>query len=1117
MKGRKILALMLTVFMVLTIVPCAMAAEGKIKVACVGDSLTAGLVGADGNYTQEKSYVDILSEKLGDEYEVKNFGIPSRGLYKEHKYPYFDTEEYKNAKAFGADIVISLFGTNDAKVEYWEGIKDSYQTIYEDFIKEFEGARVIIGIPSPVFGDSDYAKDRPSENMSGMREAVKKAAVSLKAETVDFNALFEGKAEIFPDGLHWREEGALSAAESLIPLVKKAGDKIKNEGNISKKEEAALGTVKALGIMEKSVAALDEITRGEYVSLLINILGVDGAFMPNNCHFTDIDGESEIAGDISVAVGLGLISGFGDNTFRPDERVTVAQAVKMLTSLMGYDVYATANGGYPAGYLMCASSLGILKGIDADSGRACTAVDAAVMIYNALEVPLLQNTRFPEGEYKAIEGDTMLSKWLRIAKDEGIVNGTEITSLYGEKEQVEGYVKIGESIYAKGESEADKLFGLRAMAYHKETDDGKDTLLYVTEKGESEETIVQSDDIDFINTDYAEIYSKEKGKSERINFDEKISFIYNGKYIAKENVTPYLKPSDGTVKIVDREKNGKADILYIENSVSYFVSDISPSNFIIFDKYGNENLIIDPSLANCTIEKDGSKIEITDILANDVLTVTKSLPDDGKSYIKIIVSREKFSGEITELSEDGIKIDGYEYKVSDSAKDELSKMNIGDRSMFYFTYDGKIAGLGRIVVGGLQYGYLVDGGMIKSGIGAENVATFRVFSLTERALVEFDTADKISLNGEYSDENGTYTGKRILEKLTDGGTVQHQLIQYTLDKNYKIKNINLAKDSRASIEGYDKDNFSLDYKFVSAKPTATAETYFRYYKTLSGGLIQNRYFTSTAVFLKVPAEDSETGKIDAEQIKVFSPDTLWENDYRIRNIELYDVNENSEAAVVIEQGTATDAGTTVHFVVDCVAKAIDSEGYPAAKIYGYYLNKYTSYTVSSDAKFDAFNMDVKRGDVIRVAINGRNEITNYVKLFTIREDAKDYFFYGDMYDDLYGSAATNSYEKMTMLMWNRLYKAAHVRCVGKSSAGLRVTLGKDHYRNIILPLQTAECVVYDEKSDKLRLGTKDDILPGDTKQTMFVRINYGGAAEIYVVNRAESIEPGSNISYGSNY
>ena len=55
-----------------------------IKMACVGNSITAGVGASD---REKKGYVGILTEMLGEGYDVRNFGVSGATACREHTNP----------------------------------------------------------------------------------------------------------------------------------------------------------------------------------------------------------------------------------------------------------------------------------------------------------------------------------------------------------------------------------------------------------------------------------------------------------------------------------------------------------------------------------------------------------------------------------------------------------------------------------------------------------------------------------------------------------------------------------------------------------------------------------------------------------------------------------------------------------------------------------------------------------------------------------------------------------------------------------------------------------------------------------------------------------------------
>ena len=64
-------------------------AQSKIKVACVGNSITQG-PGRDN----PDSYPLQMQKILGDKYDVKNFGVSGRTLLKKGDFPFWNEPQF---------------------------------------------------------------------------------------------------------------------------------------------------------------------------------------------------------------------------------------------------------------------------------------------------------------------------------------------------------------------------------------------------------------------------------------------------------------------------------------------------------------------------------------------------------------------------------------------------------------------------------------------------------------------------------------------------------------------------------------------------------------------------------------------------------------------------------------------------------------------------------------------------------------------------------------------------------------------------------------------------------------------------------------------------------------
>ena len=124
------------------------------------------------------------------------------------------------------------------------------------------------------------------------------------------------------------------------------------------------------------------ITRGELADSSAKLLGdiVNGEFAVKE--FTDVPKDYEYAQGIYGLANLGILNGFGDGTFRPDDPVLYEHAVKILVRVLGY--YPLVESGQSS-TMEIAAELGILKNVSAMNNGYISRENTAQLIYNSLE------------------------------------------------------------------------------------------------------------------------------------------------------------------------------------------------------------------------------------------------------------------------------------------------------------------------------------------------------------------------------------------------------------------------------------------------------------------------------------------------------------------------------------------------------------------------------------------------------------------------------------------------------------------------------------------------------------------------------------------------------------
>jgi beta-glucosidase len=208
-------------------------ATGKIRVACVGDSITFG-------WGLHPTYPARLGQWLGTNYDVRNFGVSAKTLLHRADQPYIREAAYTNALAFEPDIVVINFGANDSKhpgdgsldadkaVNNWQ-FKSDFIGDYKDMIASFRKAnptaKIFVCFPTPDFPGRWGINDKTiREEMIPM---IRTVANETGASVIDLNSTLAGKADLFPDTVHPNTEGAkMMAAEIFRALTGKSPPEI---------------------------------------------------------------------------------------------------------------------------------------------------------------------------------------------------------------------------------------------------------------------------------------------------------------------------------------------------------------------------------------------------------------------------------------------------------------------------------------------------------------------------------------------------------------------------------------------------------------------------------------------------------------------------------------------------------------------------------------------------------------------------------------------------------------------------------------------------------------------------------------------------------------------------
>lgn len=207
--------------MAVAIILTALTGLGKerIKVACFGNSITEGS-GVTDRITD--SYPGVLQSLLGDDYEVRNFGISGYTLMLRSDRPLMRTDLFRRALEWNPDIVTIKLGSNDAKRQNDRFIATDFAHDLSHMVSLLEGLpshpKIYLCSPAPATAIAYNIND--SIILNKEIPLIRQVAKEKGLEVIDLHESLKPYGALFPDHVHPNEAGAVVIADEIYKAIK---------------------------------------------------------------------------------------------------------------------------------------------------------------------------------------------------------------------------------------------------------------------------------------------------------------------------------------------------------------------------------------------------------------------------------------------------------------------------------------------------------------------------------------------------------------------------------------------------------------------------------------------------------------------------------------------------------------------------------------------------------------------------------------------------------------------------------------------------------------------------------------------------------------------------------
>lgn len=546
------------------------------------------------------------------------------------------------------------------------------------------------------------------------------------------------------------------------------------------------------------------VTRGEFAAIVTKLMCIsESASEQAQTTYWDVPSDYKYAGDISVLTAIGILNGYSEKMFAPNDYVTYEQAIKVLVDITGYGDIAQKNGGWTEGYVMQARKNKMLSGV---SREPFTRMSLYRLVYNTLDVPLIDRVIQRGGSELEKTDDTLRNRIAgeieyELYRHKGVIVASSYTytsapysDLYDDEVVIENRSVGGSYIYNIGRTNAPDMVGCEVEFYARKSESGYELLSVKTTR---DNEVVEVNSEDFEKKNGLEIFYSVNNKNEKLILDDDYRVVVNGSRVIspEDNV---FEIADGYITFIDNDSDDAFELAFIwkyQNAVakSFDGEVIRFANNAQFD-----NLT---ALKKDT-ENDDIKIVITDASGKEIESfdserVVSVFVNNDRTRFRIIASDEIFEGAVNGMGEDFYTVNDRDYKTSAS----LGSVRMGDTCKLYVDYQGKLAFAKEL--GDINYGYIFEYGHSGSGLSSALEAKIIIPGKVDAGIEinEEDTTDTssvpylilqndsvkvIKFAEKVSCDGKKYTKKELVELLD---STEIRVIAYETDEKGEINEI----------------------------------------------------------------------------------------------------------------------------------------------------------------------------------------------------------------------------------------------------------------------------------------------------------------------------------------
>lgn len=777
----------------------------------------------------------------------------------------------------------------------------------------------------------------------------------------------------------------------------------------------------------------ETVSRGEFAALTAGLLNQPE--ISDQRVYADVSEEYPYHSYIETLYHLGILSMPEDRNFRPDDRITYDEAVFLLVNALGYREYAVERGMEPYNYYMTAADMKIDKK-ELSGAKALSRRNTADWFAELVKVKVPRYNHVKKQSMK--DRITALERYHHIYFTQGIVNAVGESYLEASTPVRQNEFRIGETVVQNNGADMLSYLGMNTDVYYTEDSDGNLRITYAEERaGYNHVLNIDGKDIESYNDGSLSYYSPGAKYARRVSIPQDLKALFNN--FEPDNFEPADIQNADYLKLIDNNRDGKYEVLFIESYEIHLLDGANIEAKKMYDHYSKQAVAIDFDSEDVrVVDRNGLDLAPEEIQQWSVAAVGRNKTGD---KMRVIVTNTSVSGKVVSVKNVGNMEDmsflmegdakPYQFSANMAKIENKEELALKQSYRFYLDHKGQVAGYTVDHSVGKQYGYLikaVSGGAFQDQVGfvifsyvegiknykaaktmeidgRKNIKGSEIIQNLEHATVTLNEK-MASLDSEYIKPEKIYNGDALYVRYPVDYAVNEAGEVTMLDTPYCSE----AEDINNRESFFDRSTMTLYEDFSmrsSGKPPGG--TYFRNITAFNSDGSHTVAIDNNLKLFIVPLSNDFSvldnyDNYDRGKLTYFVSWQQYPKKGTNYRLDAYNVQKNRISPLMVYHmsdmtGKEFDKSTPLTVVSDII-QAVDENGAPVTQLCGYQGNSITTVSLAPNISLTkeykgengaVVTSTVRRGDIIRYETNFLGELSNYVKVFSLKDEDDPYY------------------------------------------------------------------------------------------------------------------------------